>query len=267
MAAAKTKKKTASAKSTAAKKTVAKKKVTKKAAAPAKKKAPAKKAASKKAAPKKAVPKKAAPKKPAPKKRATAAKAPPAKPEEQDPSSGIPHRPAGTPGFGIPPTYLLALPEYEKGIELLQQREFTQAEAQFEKLLAGFPEIKNLVDRARIYIALCQKQRKQAPELEGFDDFYNHGVYLSNRGDYTEALQHLSKALEFEPQSPKVHYSIASVLCLQGEREPSLDALRISIELDESIRIYAKNDPDFQRLQGDPDFNQLVGLTEAQSAG
>ncbi|TDI14078.1 MAG: tetratricopeptide repeat protein [Acidobacteria bacterium] len=150
---------------------------------------------------------------------------------------------------------------------LLQQREFSQAEAQFQSLVASFPTVNDLVDRARTYISLCRKQQEEARTLDGFDDFYHHGVYLGNRGDYDEALLYLNKALELEPDSSKVHYSVASVLCLQGERDRALESLRRAVELDESTRIYAKNDPDFQSLHGDPEFNQLLGVAEGQTVG
>jgi len=254
-------------KKTTKKKTATKKKVTAK--KPAAKKAPAKKTAAKKAAAKKPAAKKAPAKKPAAKKarpapKVASKKAAPVEEARRQPER--PRRKAGSPGFGVSPDYLAALPEYEKGMVLLHQREFSQAEAQFESLIASYPAVRDLVDRSRTYINLCRKRREEVRELEGFDDYYNQGVYLGNRGDYHEALLHLNKALEVEPDSAKVHYSIASVLCLQGEREGALQSLRRAVELDPSTRIYAKNDPDFQSLHGDPEFTDLVAAAEGQMA-
>lgn len=266
------KKKKTTQKKTTSKKTPAKKSAAKKAPAkkPAGKKAVAKKVPARKAPAKKAPAKKTPVKKPGARKTKAVAKvaskkAAPAKPVHAEPE--LPRREVGAPGFGVSPEYLAALPEYEKGMVLLHQREFSRAEAQFNSLIAAFPSVRDLVDRARIYITLCRKQQEEVHPVDGFDDLYHQGVYLGNRGDYDEALLHLNKALALEPNSSKVHYSVASVLCLQGEHDGALHSLRRALELDPSTRIYLKNDPDFQSLHADPEFGDLVAAGEGQPAG
>lgn len=176
-------------------------------------------------------------------------------------------RDAGSPGFGISPVYLEARREYEKGMALLQKRHFDAAAEQFQRMIRNFPEVNDLVDRARVYITLCRKQNETAPPPEGFDDHYYQGVFLSNEREYDRALEHFEKALALRPDSEKVHYSMATVLCLKGDRDRALAFLRKAVKQDPVNRIHARNDPELQSLHGDPEFDELVGLGERTPAG
>src|SRR2546426_631406 len=66
------------------------------------------------------------------------------------------------------------------------------------------------------------------------------------------------KALQANPKDEKVHYVLASTLAAKGDRREALEHLREAIELNATNRIYARNDPDFEPLRDDENFQNLI---------
>jgi hypothetical protein len=72
-------------------------------------------------------------------------------------------------------------------------------------------------------------------------------------GDYDTARQILEQGLA-EKDAPVVHYQLACVEALAGNRERALDELRIAVDANERYREAAKTDPDFASIRDDPRF-------------
>ncbi|HEU4401300.1 MAG TPA: tetratricopeptide repeat protein, partial [Candidatus Polarisedimenticolia bacterium] len=123
---------------------------------------------------------------------------------------------------------------------------------------------RELLDRAQVYVRICGSlmDRKVAQPRRPEDAFY-FGVIKANEGDYEEALKHLEKALQVSPKDEKIHYVLASTLALRGERQEALKHLKDAIDLNATNRIYAGNDPDFEPLREDEEFQNLVHPEEA----
>ena len=68
----------------------------------------------------------------------------------------------------------------------------------------------------------------------------------------------LEHALQNNPKDEKVHYVLASTLALKGERREALEHLQQAIELNATNRVYARNDPDFEPLRDDENFQNLI---------
>ena len=75
---------------------------------------------------------------------------------------------------------------------------------------------------------------------------------------YGLTINHLERALQNNPKDEKVHYVLASTLALKGERREALAHLQQAIELNATNRIYARNDPDFEPLRDDENFQNLI---------
>ena len=61
-----------------------------------------------------------------------------------------------------------------------------------------------------------------------------------------------------QPKSEKIVYLIAGTYALMGERQQAIENLEKSIKLEETNRIYARNDPDFESIYNEPEFEELV---------
>lgn len=154
-----------------------------------------------------------------------------------------------------------ALEEYEKGMRLLQQKDFQKAAQRFEAVLGEFPQEMALCDRARAYLRVCkgEKSRKTgARETRNPAEAYEVGVFLLNDGDYRGAVKHFERAGEHSPQDPSVQVGLASARLGAGDVEGCLAALRRAFELDPKQRHLVRNLTDFETIAEHPDFADLL---------
>jgi tetratricopeptide (TPR) repeat protein len=152
-----------------------------------------------------------------------------------------------------------ALKEFERGVTLLQKQSYSEALERFQAIVGSFPQEKELTDRANVYLRICRNLLdSKDPQPRRPEDFFYHGVIRANEADYEEAVRLLEKALQAAPKDEKVHYVLASTLALKGERREALEHLREAIELNTTNRIYARNDPDFEPLRDDENFQNLI---------
>ena len=161
-------------------------------------------------------------------------------------------------------SYERALKEYERGIALIQKRDFSGASDVFTAIIANFGDEREISDRARHYLSICQeKLHPKTPNPASVEDHFHLGVFYLNRADWEKALKEFEKALAKDPKSDMVHYGIASAHALSGDKSRAVGALQESIRLNEKNRIYAQNDPDFDRIRDEHEFIQLVEPEEA----
>ncbi len=157
-----------------------------------------------------------------------------------------------------------ALKELERGVAHLQKQNYNEALERFQAIVDSFPQEKELLDRVQVYIRICKGMiDHKTPQPKKPEDFFYFGVIKANEADYDEAVKFLARALEVNPKDEKVHYVMASTLALKGERQDALKHLREAVELNATNRIYAKNDPDFEPLRDDENFQNLIHPEEA----
>jgi tetratricopeptide (TPR) repeat protein len=82
-------------------------------------------------------------------------------------------------------------------------------------------------------------------------------LYEANR--YADAADRGLELIDAHPGYSELFYNLACCESLAGRRVEALEHLRQAIELSERSRAYAKEDPDFEPLRGDPAFEELVG--------
>jgi len=72
-------------------------------------------------------------------------------------------------------------------------------------------------------------------------------------GDYDTARRLLEEGLA-EKDMPVIHYQLACVEALAGNRERALDELTIAVKSAERLRAHAKADADLASIRDDPRF-------------
>ncbi len=170
-----------------------------------------------------------------------------------------PRTPAGSATTNTWMIHEKALKEFERGVGLLQKQSYTEALERFQTIIGSFPQEKELTDRAHVYLRICQNMlERKDPQPRKPEDFFYYGVIKANEASYEEAVRLLEKALEATPKDEKVHYVLASTLAAKGDRREALEHLREAIELNATNRIYARNDPDFEPLRDDENFQNLI---------
>ena len=147
---------------------------------------------------------------------------------------------------------------YEEAMALFHQQKFQRAKQELEKVIAG--PSKELADRARTHLRITEQRMKPVAEQnpKSPEDHYQRGVAMMNLGRWDEARESLEKARKLAPKADHVHYALAALDCLTGEADSALANLKIAIELRAANRYHARNDEDFNFLQEDPRFTELL---------
>jgi tetratricopeptide (TPR) repeat protein len=153
-----------------------------------------------------------------------------------------------------------AVQAYEAGIKLMHAEEFEKAIRCFGDLIADHPEEPEIQERAKVLLHACEKklQENERTVLRSADDHYNVGIAELNRREMASAIQHLEHALKLMPKADHVHYALAAANAIQANRDQALNHLKQAIHLRPENRFLAARDGDFESLQEDPDFKQLV---------
>ena len=148
--------------------------------------------------------------------------------------------------------------DYDRGVASLQKKKLDEAERHFMDLIQKYPEEKELVDRARVYLTVCQRQRRDPrPALSEPEDFYYAAVLEKNRGNLSEAIAHLNQAAR-KNGGGRVDFLLACCYAQQGDLETALAHLQKAIEEDQRHRVLARHDRDFDPVRETPEFQKLL---------
>jgi tetratricopeptide (TPR) repeat protein len=157
-----------------------------------------------------------------------------------------------------------AVQAYEAAIKLMHAEQFDKAIRHFVDLIAEHSDEPEIQERAKVLLHACEKKihDKGRTVLRSADDYYNVGIADLNRRELSSAIEHLQHALKMMPKADHVLYALASANALQGNRDQALQYLKQSIHHRPENRFLAIRDADFESLQEDADFKQLIALPE-----
>lgn len=153
-----------------------------------------------------------------------------------------------------------AIDIFEKAMKAMGKHDYERAREHFDSLVEGFPEERDLLERARSYRAVCERALDKRPAFKPktFDEMLHHGVYLHNRGEFEEALKFLRQAAEIHPRNEHVLYCMAATAARAGDSATALKSLRGAVTAGTSNRAQARQDPDFDGLRDDEEFLSIV---------
>ena len=148
------------------------------------------------------------------------------------------------------PAYYEAIAVYENGVRALQRHDFPGAAEHFRTVVQRFPEERELLERARLYLRVCERETANRPAgpRTPQERIYAATVAL-NAGDAAGAVALLRQALTEEPDSDHGHYILAVALFEQGQLEHAVSSLRRAIVLNPDNRSVAIQDPDLAGLR------------------
>jgi tetratricopeptide (TPR) repeat protein len=158
------------------------------------------------------------------------------------------------------PAFYEALAIYESGVRALQRHDFSAGAESFRGVINRYPDERELVERARLYLQVCERETaRRPPQPQSAADSVYAATVALNAGDPERALGYLGKALEAQPDSDHAHYIMAVALIDKGDQTAALKHLRQAITLNPDNRSQAINDPDLDELRDSPDFRDLLG--------
>src|SRR5580704_17941593 len=170
-------------------------------------------------------------------------------------------RPAATPASAAGPepagparrtTYVEAVALYERGLEALQRHAYPQATHLLESVLRQYPEERELHERVRLYLNICQRhetQREAAPRT--IDERLYAATLAINGGQYDQAIAHLRLVRDEDPDNDHALYMLAVAHAQRDELTEAVAHLERAIALNPENRGLARTDPDLEPLHED----------------
>ncbi len=148
---------------------------------------------------------------------------------------------------------------YERGLELLQRHAYREAGDAFEAVLRQYPEEKELHERVRQYLNICQRQtapRETSPKT--IDERLYAATLAINTGQYDQAIAHLRLVRDEDPDNDHALYMLAVAHAQRDEHAEAVAHLERAIALNGENRALARHDPDLEPLRGDEAFRAAL---------
>ena len=156
-------------------------------------------------------------------------------------------------------TYFEAVALYERGLEALQRHDYRQAADIFESVLRQYPEEKELHERVRLYLNICQRQaspRETSPKT--VDERLYAATLAINGGHYDQAIAHLRLVRDEDPDNDHALYMLAVAHAQRNEHAEAVAHLERAIALNPENRGLARTDPDLEPLRDDDAFRATL---------
>jgi outer membrane protein assembly factor BamD (BamD/ComL family) len=179
---------------------------------------------------------------------------------------------AASPGEASSPqrrtTYYEAVALYERGLEALQRHAYAQATSLLESVLREYPEERELHERVRLYLQICQRQATQRETAPQTIDERLYAATLSiNGGKYDQAIAHLRLVRDEDPDNDHAIYMLAVAHAQRDEHAEAVAHLERAIALNPENRALARNDPDLEPLRDDDAFRAALEAPSGSRGG
>jgi tetratricopeptide (TPR) repeat protein len=176
------------------------------------------------------------------------------------------HAQAETPPASRKPEFYEAVAVYERGVQALQRHDFPGAAGFFRTVQERYPDERELLERARLYLRVCERETSRQPPAPRTpaERVYAATVAL-NSGDHSGALAHLQRALGEDPDSDHAHYIMAVALGMRNRADEALEHLRQAIALNPENRSLARQDPDLDTVRDHDRFRDALDTPPASN--
>ena len=167
--------------------------------------------------------------------------------------------PAASDGREARSSHADALALYEQAIRALQQHQYAQTADLLGRLTTAFPEERDLVERSRLFLALCSRQL-QPPTAEPRDtqECLYAATLALNAGKPELAIPYLNRVNADEPANDRALYLLAVAHAERHDHDLALRYLGQAIEANPENRRLARVDPDLDALRGAAGLNALL---------
>jgi tetratricopeptide (TPR) repeat protein len=141
----------------------------------------------------------------------------------------------------------------------LQRHAYQEAADLLESVLRLYPEERELHERVRLYLNICQRQatqREAAPQT--IDERLYAATLAINGGQYDQAIAHLRLVRDEDADNDHALYMLAVAHAQRQEPAEAVAHLERAIALNPENRALARNDPDLEPLRDDDAFRAAL---------
>lgn len=162
-------------------------------------------------------------------------------------------------------SHLEAVAVYEQGIRQLQRHDFSGASESLQRVVAAFPDERELCERARLYLVLCNKHLQPvADEPQSLPERLYAATLALNTGDVERAIEYLDGVRREDPTNDQALYMLATAYAQRGNVELAIPYLQQAIESNPDNRVMARFDPDLAGLRAEDTIAALLESPQRQ---
>jgi len=155
--------------------------------------------------------------------------------------------------------YEKTLAAYSQAMKAVRKGDYAKAKELFQAFLEKHNTEKEFVDRAKMYLAICEnREKKETISLKTFKDYYEYAVYKLNQRNHDEVIKLLEKAKTQKPKEGKVSYLMALTYCQMEDTEKCLENLKDAVHKDKLFGTLAQNESEFEPLWEDKKFKIIT---------
>jgi len=181
-------------------------------------------------------------------------------PRKEDPKPerrlAVPSSPERSRPYG-PSAEALAL--FQRGMEALQKHAYRDASTAFSAVVMGFPNERALLERARVYMELCEREScRRPPAPRTIEERLTAATAALNNGEDQAAEEFARSVLGDDPKHDLALYLLAAVFARRGSSAEALELLGKAIAISPEASAQARSDDDFMSLHDDDAFWTLT---------
>jgi len=166
----------------------------------------------------------------------------------QAPPPPAPHHPA---------TEAVSL--FQHGMEAMQRHAYIDAARAFQGVLMGFVGERAIAERARVYLALCERGANRRPGTpRTIEERLTAATAALNNGDDSGAEELARSVLGDDPKHDLALYLLAAVHARRGDRKEALSLLAKVLAITPEASAQARADADFASLREQDAFWKLT---------
>lgn len=157
--------------------------------------------------------------------------------------------------------------DFASGIDLFRKRRFQDALTVFDRIVEEFKNshyysVLEIQTRSKVYKKICEAQLNPVKiEIESDEDYLFDGILHLNAGRLDLAQSRFNYLKEKKVADPYLDYLLSLLYLKKNNVDECLNHLRKSIEKDETYKIVAHNEPDYDSLFENQVFVQLTDMT------
>ena len=152
-----------------------------------------------------------------------------------------------------------AIALFQRAMEALQRHEYAAGAAAFREVVERFPSERALLDRARVYIDLCERElRKRPVQPQTIEERLTAATAALNNADTSGAERLVRAVLAEDARQDLALYLLAVIESRRGDAEAALTRLADAIAASPDASAQARFDPDFEWLRDTDWFKRLT---------
>jgi predicted Zn-dependent protease len=159
-----------------------------------------------------------------------------------------------------------AMAGFERAMASLQRHRYDDAAGAFRALIEEHPAEGALIERARVYLELCERETgRRLVEPGTREERLTAATAALNDADDARAERLVRHVLREDPRHELALYLLAAVEARRGRVAEALERLGEAVAVSPEVTAQARHDPDFRILRDSPTFQELTQVAPSGS--